>query len=127
MGLVCSETVRIFIQGIFRERSVQVEVDAHEPQSQLQEALKERTKVVSGNIQGTFREHSRNIQGTFREHSGNIQENFREHSGNIQCELRWTPVGLYTNCKKHLKKVPKVAAGYNLPTWVPKTSVDMIK
>jgi hypothetical protein len=29
----------------------------------------------SGNIQGTFREHSGNIQGTFREHSGNISGN----------------------------------------------------
>jgi hypothetical protein len=27
----------------------------------------------SGNISGTFREHSGNIQGTSREHSGNIQ------------------------------------------------------
>eukprot|EP00959_Pyramimonas_sp_CCMP1952_P043133 902388-Pyramimonas_sp.AAC.1 len=35
----------------------------------------------SGNIQGTFREHSGNIRG---EHSGNIRGTFREHSGNIQ-------------------------------------------
>jgi glutamine amidotransferase PdxT len=64
---------------------------------------------TSGNIQGTFKEHSRNIQGTFREHPRNIkayanspscwkpliadtcqwynlalQGTFREHSGNIQ-------------------------------------------
>jgi hypothetical protein len=37
-----------------------------------------------GNIQGTFKEHSRNMQGTFREHSGNIQGIFRGHSGNLQ-------------------------------------------
>eukprot|EP00959_Pyramimonas_sp_CCMP1952_P314438 6582537-Pyramimonas_sp.AAC.1 len=27
----------------------------------------------SGNIQGTFKEHSRNIQGRFKEHSRNIE------------------------------------------------------
>jgi hypothetical protein len=69
------------IQGTFRAYSDQVEVEAREPPSQLQEAH-------SGNIQGTFREHSGNIQGTFREHSGNIQGTFREHSGNIQGALR---------------------------------------
>jgi hypothetical protein len=47
----------------------------------------------SGNIQGTFREHSGNIfrghiQGTysgdiFRGHSGDMQGTCREHSGNI--------------------------------------------
>ena len=67
-------------------------MDAREPPSQLQEALKESTKVDteynlptwvpktrvnmtkrrSGNIQGKFKEHS----GTLKEHSGT----FREHS-----------------------------------------------
>jgi hypothetical protein len=37
---------------------------------------------IFGNIQATFRQHSRNIQGTFREHSRNIQGTFRELSGN---------------------------------------------
>jgi hypothetical protein len=68
-------------------------VDAREPPSQLQEALKESAKAdveynfptlgeQSGNIQGTSREHPGNIQGTFREHSGHIQRIFRE-SGNV--------------------------------------------
>jgi hypothetical protein len=34
---------------------------------------------ISGNIQATFKEHSRNIQGTFKEHSRNIQGTFKEH------------------------------------------------
>jgi hypothetical protein len=42
----------------------------------------------SGNIQGTFREHSGeisgSIQGAFREHSGKFQWTFRELPGNIQ-------------------------------------------
>jgi hypothetical protein len=50
-----------------------------------------------GNIQGTFREHSGNIQGTFR-------EPFREHSVKVER----TPVSLHPNCKKHLKKVPRL-------------------
>jgi hypothetical protein len=38
----------------------------------------------SGNIQGTFREHSGNIQGTFKEHSGNTMGTFRERCGNVK-------------------------------------------
>jgi hypothetical protein len=36
-------------------------------------AFREHSGNISGNIQGTFREHSGNIQGTFRKYSGNIQ------------------------------------------------------
>jgi hypothetical protein len=35
--------------------------------------------LVSGNIQGAFREYSVSIQGTF----SRVQGTFREHSGNI--------------------------------------------
>jgi hypothetical protein len=48
----------------------------------------------SGNVQGTFREHSThsgNIQGSFAARSGNIahfQGTFREHSGSIQGTFR---------------------------------------
>jgi hypothetical protein len=50
------------------------------------------------------REHSGNTQGTLREHSGNIQGTFREHSVRVER----TPVSLHPNCKKHLKKVPRL-------------------
>jgi hypothetical protein len=47
-------------------------------------------KELSGNIQGTFREHWRRPHRVleeswevFKEHSGNIQGTIREHSGNI--------------------------------------------
>jgi hypothetical protein len=63
---------------------------------------------LSGNIQGTFREHSGNIQGTLdceplqpkllinrrhlmgseKGHIGNIQGTFREHLRNIQGTIR---------------------------------------
>jgi hypothetical protein len=38
----------------------------------------------SGNVQGTFWEHSGNVEGMFGEHKGNIQGTLREHLGNIQ-------------------------------------------
>jgi hypothetical protein len=49
--------------------------------------------------------NSGNIPGTFSKlHSGNVPE----HSGNMQFELRWTPVSPHPNCKKHLKKAPRL-------------------
>jgi hypothetical protein len=68
-----------------------VEVDARGPQSQVHEALGERTKVDAEynlpiwvlktrlNIQGTFREALGNIQGTIREDVGNIQGTLMAH------------------------------------------------
>jgi hypothetical protein len=43
-------------------------------------------------------------QGTFREHSGNIQGTFGEDLVRVER----TPVSLHPNCKKHLKKVPRL-------------------
>jgi hypothetical protein len=96
------------MQGAFRELSENIQ----------------GTFRKAGYIQGSFREHSRNIQGAFSEHSGNIQGTFKEagyiqgtfrQSGNVQRTFREhsvrverTPVSLHPNCKKHLKKVPRL-------------------
>jgi len=61
------------IQGTFRKRSGkhsgQVEVDAREPQSQLQEALKESTKVKE-----TLSEHSGQVEVDAREPQSQLQQ-----------------------------------------------------
>ncbi len=45
----------------------------------------ELRELYSGNIQGTFREHSGSIQGTtFKDHSGNMQGTLTEHLWKIQ-------------------------------------------
>jgi hypothetical protein len=89
------------IQGIFRQHS-----------GNIQETFRKH----SGNIRGTFSPHSGNIwpphsgsmeghiQGTFGQHSANIEGTFREHSVRVER----TPVSLHPNCKKHIKKVPKL-------------------
>jgi hypothetical protein len=48
------------------------------------------------------------------EYTGNIQGTFRGRSGNVER----TPVSLHPNCKKHLKKIPRLStnAEYNLQT-----------
>jgi hypothetical protein len=52
-----------------------------------------RNDFTAGNIQGTSREHPGNIRGTFGEYSVRVER---------------TPVSLHHNCKKHLKKVPRL-------------------
>jgi hypothetical protein len=88
----------------------------------------------SGSIRGTFGEHSGNIQGTFREHSGNIQGTFmvREHAGHFEGTFTNNSVRVEVDAREPpsqlqeaLKESTKVDAEYNLPTWVPKTRVDM--
>jgi hypothetical protein len=94
----------------------------------------------SRNIRGTFREHSGSIElrwllmgsprelylgckrhpivGKFREHSGNIRGTFRRHSrhsGNIQGTVEQAPVSPHPNCKKHLKKVPRLTQNTTCP------------
>eukprot|EP00959_Pyramimonas_sp_CCMP1952_P135459 2834233-Pyramimonas_sp.AAC.1 len=49
-----------------------------------------QAQVRSGNIQGTFGEHSRNIQGTFKEHLASLGE----HSWNIQARPARRSAGL---------------------------------
>jgi hypothetical protein len=92
-----------------REHSGRVEADARGPPSQLEEALKESTKVdaeynlltwvptnmkvnmtiqrIPGvdHLQGPFREHS---ETTCREHLGNIQGPIRDLSGHIKGKFR---------------------------------------
>jgi hypothetical protein len=63
---------------------------------------------------------SANIQCTFR----SMQGTFREHSGWAEVDARGC---VKPNCKKRLKKVPKVYAEYDEVTRVPKTRVNMTK
>jgi hypothetical protein len=53
-------------------------------------------------------EQAGNIQGTLR-------GPFREHSVNIQVELKQTPMGLHPNCKKHIKKAPRLTQNKTCP------------
>jgi hypothetical protein len=41
-------------------------------------------------------------------HSEIIEGILKAHSGNIRFELSWTPVNPHLNCKKLLKKVPRL-------------------
>jgi hypothetical protein len=82
----------------------------------------------SGIIQRTLREHSRNIQGTFGENQGifrkqslNMQGPFREHSVRVEVDACESPSQL----QEAHKESTKVDAEYNLPTWVPKTRVNI--
>jgi hypothetical protein len=87
------------VQCKFMGHSVRVDVDARESPSQLQEALKEGTKVITKRaskkrvdmnklcipgVDLTCNHASHTIQGTFSEHLGT----FGARSWNIQCIFR---------------------------------------
>ena len=71
----------------------------------------------------TFEEPLGNIQGILRERSGNIQGAFGEHSVRAEVDALEPPFQL----QEAFKESTKVDAEYNLPTWVPKTRVNMTK
>ena len=82
----------------------------------------------SGNIQGTFREHSGNIQPsfwcspckvrvytqcTFREHSGNTQCTFSVHSGSIQGTLREHSGSIQGTFREHSGNIQRIFTAWD--------------